>query len=51
MIDHVLDGQTGLEVFKDATKYLKNHHLEIEWVLVSSTEDSLTLNQYKKLGF
>ena len=50
LLDHILDGQTGLELLECVKKYEHRLNLEINWVLVSSTEDESTISKYKKAG-
>ena len=44
LLDHVLDGQTGLEVLINAKKIQLKFDIKIIWVLLSSTEDENTIN-------
>ena len=48
LLDHVLDGQTGLDVLIDAKKLQLKFNMNINWVLLSSTEDENTINLYKE---
>eukprot|EP00801_Mesodinium_rubrum_P006885 Mrub_06893.p1 GENE.Mrub_06893~~Mrub_06893.p1 ORF type:complete len:300 (+),score=50.85 Mrub_06893:77-901(+) len=50
LLDHVLDGQSGLQVLKEARVHQRRFGLEVVWVLVSSSEDEYTLDMYKAEG-
>eukprot|EP00801_Mesodinium_rubrum_P007290 Mrub_07301.p1 GENE.Mrub_07301~~Mrub_07301.p1 ORF type:complete len:282 (-),score=67.65 Mrub_07301:88-876(-) len=50
LLDHVLDGQSGLQVYQAAQEHQARFNLSVVWVLVSSTEDVDTINMYKQYG-
>ena len=47
MLDHILDGQTGLQVKEEVNIHQKRFNLDLFQVLVSSTEDLNTINNYQ----
>ena len=44
LLDHILDGITGLEVYRESKVIQNRFSLKILWILVSSTEDNETIN-------
>jgi len=50
LLDHVLDGQIGLDVINEVKDVQFKFGIDITWVLVSSTEDSITIENYKSAG-
>eukprot|EP00801_Mesodinium_rubrum_P007802 Mrub_07815.p1 GENE.Mrub_07815~~Mrub_07815.p1 ORF type:complete len:273 (-),score=70.36 Mrub_07815:68-886(-) len=50
LLDHVLDGQSGLQVIRAAREHTARFGLPVVWVLVSSTEDADTADRYKEEG-
>ena len=50
LLDHLLDGSTGLELHRNANELLKKFNVDITWVLVSSTEDIDTIRDYQNEG-
>ena len=47
LLDHLLDGFTGLELLRQAKQTQNRFNLDIRWVLVSRIEDDETI-QYSK---
>mmetsp|Transcript_62299 Transcript_62299/g.52820 ORF Transcript_62299/g.52820 Transcript_62299/m.52820 type:complete len:89 (+) Transcript_62299:478-744(+) len=50
LLDHILDTITGIDVMEDLRKQLLSLKIKVVWVLVSSTEDTDTLQQYIYMG-
>eukprot|EP00801_Mesodinium_rubrum_P005991 Mrub_05996.p4 GENE.Mrub_05996~~Mrub_05996.p4 ORF type:complete len:123 (-),score=54.22 Mrub_05996:82-450(-) len=50
LLDNVLDGCTGAEVYRQARDTQGRFNLDVVWVLVSSTEDAETIYRYRGLG-
>ena len=50
LLDHLLDGFTGLELLMKAKQTQRKFNLDIIWILVSSTEDEDTIQNYKSEG-
>ena len=50
LLDHLLDGFTGFDVYKKAKITQQRFNIDIIWVLVSSTEDYDTIQKYVNEG-
>ena len=50
LLDHVLDGTSGLQVVADSRPHLRRLGLGVKWLLLSSTEDQDTVAQYLQAG-
>jgi len=50
LLDHVLDCFTGMKLIINAKEYQRRFSLNIQWVLLSSTEDKEIMDQYNEEG-
>eukprot|EP00801_Mesodinium_rubrum_P008835 Mrub_08864.p1 GENE.Mrub_08864~~Mrub_08864.p1 ORF type:complete len:255 (-),score=71.79 Mrub_08864:31-771(-) len=50
LLDHVLDGASGLDVYAAAAELQRRFQLHVFWVLLSSSEDEVTTDKYRDLG-
>jgi len=50
LLDHVLDGDIGIDVYRSLKITQTRFNLSIVWVLLSSTEDYETIENYKRNG-
>eukprot|EP00801_Mesodinium_rubrum_P005954 Mrub_05959.p1 GENE.Mrub_05959~~Mrub_05959.p1 ORF type:complete len:318 (+),score=48.39 Mrub_05959:109-954(+) len=50
LLDNVLDRTTGLELYQNMQTTQQRFNLDIEWIVVTSTEDQLTYTSYMDVG-
>lgn len=50
LLDNILDGETGLNLYRNIQSTQDRFGLCIKWVVVSSTEDEFTIGKYKNEG-